>query len=335
MDASPLSIVVLAGGPSAERAISLRSGAAVAAALEQRGHAIRWFDPNAGFPATPARDDPELIATAAAAVSRFPWSGVDVAFNALHGPFGEDGRLQGLLARLAVPCTGSGADASRHGFHKSLARRRFQRAGLNVPRGIALHISDPPDRLEIAAARLRYPVVLKPEAQGSSLGVTIVRERAELAAAAASAFSFGEHALLEEFIPGSEWTVPVWDDATLPAIRIEPAAGFFDYAAKYADDRTAYCIDPQTAPDPGARIATTGRQAAHAIGAKGLSRTDLRVTPAGEIYVLEVNTSPGMTDHSLVPKAAAHQGLSLGSLCEQECRRAIDRYRESATRRAA
>ena len=164
----PLTIVVLLGGPSQERKISLASGAGVAAALEERGHRIVRFDPNAGFPDDGVLDRPIVIGVATLSIRRFDWSGVDVAFNALHGPFGEDGRLQQLLVQMGVPFTGSSAHASKVGFHKGLAKRRLSDAGLLTPRGLEVTAHCPFDR--DAAATLSLPLVVKPDAQGSSLG---------------------------------------------------------------------------------------------------------------------------------------------------------------------
>lgn len=319
-------IVVLQGGPSAERAISLESGEAVARSLAAVGHCVSVLDPNSDLSADAEPGSAPLIEAAERAVRERDWSGVDVVFNALHGTFGEDGSLQALLDRLGVAYTGSGVAASRCGFRKSIAKRRFRLAGVPTPRGVTVSAHDPFDRLELAAASLGYPVVLKPEAQGSSLGVSIVSSSSDLEHAAAQCFTFGDEALLEEYIPGAEWTVPVWDEGTLPVIEIRPRGGFFDYAAKYSDDLTEYECGADVSNPLVERIAETGRSAARAIGAVGLSRADVRVRPDGAVFVLEVNTSPGMTDHSLVPKSAAQFGLSLGELCERECRRAIARH---------
>jgi D-alanine-D-alanine ligase len=324
-----LHITVLCGGPSAEREISLASGNAVAAALEHRGHAVELFDP---APAHAERDASDGLSRASSAVLGHDWSGVDAVFIALHGAFGEDGEVQRLLERLRLPYTGSGPAASRLAFHKSLARRRFLAAGVPVPAGIDVSAGDPLDRLEIGAARLGYPLVVKPEAQGSSLGVSIVRSPEELPAAADLSFRYGDRALLESFVRGTEWTVPMWDDQPLPVIQIVPQSEVFDYRAKYLDESTCYRLDPPAPPEVIERIRQAGRRAAAAVGAIGLSRTDIRLSEEGTPWVLEVNTSPGMTDHSLVPKSAERYGLTLGELCEQDCRRAIAR-RGAHTRR--
>ncbi|MCA9055593.1 MAG: D-alanine--D-alanine ligase [Planctomycetaceae bacterium] len=324
-----LTITVLLGGPSPERTISLASGMAVADALEACGHHVIRLDPNNGRPAdclAPADSGAyaaELIAEAEQTLQHFNWHGVDVAFNALHGPFGEDGRLQQLLNRLQVPYTGSGPEASHVGFHKELAKSRFVAAGVPTPQSVEVTAETPftPDSTD----PLGWPLVVKPSAQGSSLGVTIVGDASHLPDAIAKCLALGDRVLIEEYIPGTEWTVPVWDGTALPVIQIVPAVDFYDFSAKYADDRTTYRFEFDVDVETLERIAQTGTAAATTLGMQGLSRADIRLHPDGRVYVLEVNSSPGMTDHSLVPKSAARQGISLGELCEQECRRALHR----------
>ena len=321
----PLSIVVLLGGPSAERPVSLRSGDAVAAALAAEGHRVQRFDPHAGRLDPAPLGTPQCVQSAGDALRGYDWRGVDVIFNALHGPFGEDGQAQRILDELQLPYTGSGPTGSSLGFFKSLAKQEFARHGLSTPRGIRFDAHASLFTLDQAASRLSYPVVVKPEAQGSSLGVTIVPAPDRLPAAVAAALAIDTVAILEEYIPGTEWTVPLWDDEVLPLIQIVPAVGFFDYAAKYSDERTEYRFEFDAAPETLRRIADAGLRAAQSLGLQGFSRADIRLTPDGRPFVLEVNSSPGMTDHSLVPKSAARAGWSLGRLCTEECRRALRR----------
>lgn len=328
----PLTVLVLLGGPSAEREVSLVSGGCVAEALARRGHRVIKLDPTpppGTFPSRPGAplDLHQTISAARERLEGFDWSAVDVVFNALHGTFGEDGTLQEILDSLGIPYTGSGAEASRCGFHKWEARRRFEDHGLGTPRAVLIRTDWPTSRIEAASRSLRWPVVVKPEAQGSSLGVSIVRRPVDLSAAVERCAQYGAVGLIEEYIAGTEWTVGVWDDFVLPLIEIVPAQEFFDYTAKYADERTAYRFSSHLPEETMQRLATAGRRAARAVGAEGLSRVDVRVDALGAPWVLEVNTSPGLTDHSLVPKAAARMGLSLGVLCEQECQRAIVRRR--------
>lgn len=328
----PLRVAVLYGGPSAERAVSLVSGAAVAAGLNSRGHVVTLLDPTPGGDAVQPLGSGGRQQDAERVLRGYDWTRIDIVCNVLHGTFGEDGCLQELLDELDVPYTGSGAPASRTAFCKSLAKAAFQQAGVPTPRGLTFDGQTPVEVLHRTAEKLGWPVVIKPEAQGSSLGVRIVRTAAELLPAVQTALTLSPLGLLEEYIAGTEWTVPVWDDEVLPMIEIVPGSEFYDYAAKYADDRTTYRFSFEIVAEVQQRIAAVGLAAAQAVGCQGLSRVDLRLRPDGQPIVLEVNTSPGMTDHSLVPKSAARCGLSLGELCERDCLRTLKRCR---SRRAA
>lgn len=320
----PRRIGVLLGGPSAERAVSLESGRCVAEALESRGCEVTLID--TGDPAVDGTPGGSVAAARQVLAAR-DWSGVDVVFNALHGTFGEDGQLQALLDGLGVPYTGSSAAASHCAMQKSLAKRRFDASGVPTPCGLTIDAGWPAGRIAAAAGAIGWPLVVKPDAQGSSLGVSIVRHPAGLDDALRRAAEYGRQVLIEEYIAGTEWTVPVWDDQVLPLIEIAPASGFYDYGAKYLDDQTAYRLDFNLPPEVVQTIAQAGLAAARSVGADGLARVDLRLDQAGRPWVLEVNTSPGMTSHSLVPKSAARAGYSLGDLCAEECRRALARWR--------
>ncbi|MFV0443522.1 MAG: D-alanine--D-alanine ligase [Planctomycetaceae bacterium] len=334
VDQGRLTIAVMLGGPSAERSISLKSGAAIIAALRSRGHRVSACDPNADLGDSNVAATPETCATAARFVRGHNWSDVDVVFNALHGAFGEDGELQRLLCSLGVAFTGSGETASHEGFHKVISKRRFRAAGVPTPVGFEIAHNRLPNPIATAAEAIGYPLVVKPEAQGSSLGVTIATSPLELSRAIEFGFVYGPVLLVEEYIAGTEWTVPIWDDEVLPMIEIAAADQFYDYTAKYSDNRTEYRFDSPLPPLVRQRLIAAARRAARAVGMEGLSRVDLRLTSDGRPYVLEVNNSPGMTDHSLVPKSAARMGLTLGELCEQECRRAIHRQRGRRRRSA-
>ena len=298
---SPLSwrIALLAGGDSDEREISLQSGAAVEAALTARGHQVLHLDPG-------------IVDLAG-----LDWRQFDVAFLALHGRFGEDGQVQQLLDSAGVPYTGSGAEASRLAFSKSAAKERFLEAGLPTPEYVLLHYSDDFDRTRQQADAIGYPLAIKPDGQGSSIGVTIVRRPAELALALRRAFQFDSCAVMERAIPGTEWTVGLLDDRILPAIEIETEREFFDFEAKYETEETRYRFNYSLSlliVNEVERIAAT---ACKAVGTRGIARVDLRVDAAGQPWLLEVNTIPGMTSHSLVPKAAERVGINFGELCER------------------
>ncbi len=292
-------IVVLLGGWSSEREVSLASGRAVIDALRSRGHDVRELDP------------------AAIDVMTYPWSGVDAAFIALHGPFGEDGTVQSLLDDLGVPYTGSGPAASRLAMDKSASKRRFIAHGLPTPAFQTVHVKDSRDVIAEKAAAVGYPLVVKPNAQGSSVGVAIVRTPDELNDAAFTAFRFDPLAILESFVAGRELTVAVLDRRPLPAIEVRPARSFFDYEAKYHDNATGYIFDTDLPPAVVRNVEATAVSAVESLGCWGVARVDVRLDGELRPWLLEVNTIPGFTDHSLVPKAAARAGIALGELCEQ------------------
>lgn len=300
-----LCVAVLCGGDSAERLISIQSGAAVAGALESRGHHVIVIDP------------------AETNLDTYDWCGIDVAFLALHGTFGEDGGVQKILESHNVIFTGSDSDASKLAFSKSAAKERFTLSGISTPEYTLVHKDDAPERIVKQARAVGYPLVVKPDCQGSSLGVVFVDDEAELAAAVAQSFSLDSFCLLEKAIYGSEWTLGVIDDDPLPLIRIGTDHQFFDYQAKYNDGRTEYSFDTAISNDLRATLTETGLQACRTLGTGGVARVDIMVDDSGRPWILEVNTIPGMTDHSLVPKAAAEIGLDMGQLCEVVIERAL------------
>lgn len=292
-------VALLAGGDSEERAVSLNSGAAVQAALSSRGHRVMHIDPQ----------DFDL--------TEVDWRQFDVAFIALHGRFGEDGQVQQILEQAGVPYTGSHAAASRLAFSKSAAKERFQQHGVPTPHYTLIHYSDDLERLRRIANTMRVPLVVKPDTQGSSIGVTIVQQLSQIEAAVRTCFQFDSFGLMETAIHGSEWTVAVLDDQILPAIQIETPHAWFDYQAKYHSDATQYRFDYTVPAATVRRIEAAGLEACRALGTQGLARVDLMLDDQGHPWVLEVNTIPGLTDHSLAPKAAAQMGMDFADLCEQ------------------
>ena len=296
---SSLRIVVLLGGDSAEREISLKSGAAVSQALAALGHQVIDVDP------------------AETSLTTYDWQGVDVVFIALHGTFGEDGGVQEILENAGVPYTGSGPQASRLAFSKSAAKERFALQQVPTPAYVLIHESDTAERIRREAAAIGYPLVVKPDAQGSSLGVSIVRTPDDLAQALTQCFHYDSFGLLEAYVAGTEWTVGMIDDEPLPLIRIASDRGFFDFQAKYEDDATRYEFDFDVPAEVTAGIERAAQNACRALETRGLARVDVLLDRFHRPWVLEVNTVPGLTDHSLVPKAAARRGLSFASLCER------------------
>lgn len=289
---------VLLGGLSAEREVSLESGGGVVAALQELGYdcvRVDW---------APGTSLPVLLSEL----------GVQVVWNALHGTYGEDGAVQGLCACMAIPCTGSGILASALAMDKVASKRVFESAGVRTPPWQVLGRDQDADA---ALAHRDLPLVVKPGNEGSSVGVTIVRERARLGEAVALARSCHGPTLIERYIPGAEIAVGVLADAVLGSIEIRPRVEFYDYAAKYQRDDTEYLIPPRIPAGALAACEDMALRAYQALGCSGYGRVDVRVDETGTPYVLEVNTLPGMTSHSLLPKLAAHVGIGYPALCER------------------
>ncbi len=292
-------IVILAGGTSAEREVSLAGGRAVALGLEARGLETVWLDPAEG------------------SIETFDWRGGDVAFLVLHGEFGEDGQVQSLLDERGIAYTGSDAQSSQIAFSKSATKERLQIAHIPTPVAVVVHRADAAGSLRQRAEALGFPLVVKPDRQGSSLGVSVVLEESELEAALDRCFELDPFGLLETYVPGSEWTVGLWNDEALPAICIETPRGFYDYAAKYRDEETQYHFETQIPKAQREWMQRIAVRVGEAIGTRGIARVDFRLDAEGRPWVLEINTIPGMTDHSLIPKAAARLGIAFPELCER------------------
>ncbi len=295
----PRSIYVLLGGNSREREISLQSGEAVSRSLQESGHDVTLIDP--------AKVD----------LNEVNWEVNPIAVIMLHGEFGEDGQVQAQLESMGITYTGCNANSSRLAFHKAAAKELFSKASLNTPAWQLLNANASPEEVISAANILQGPVVIKPESQGSSLGVSVIEHQDQLWNAFNEAKQFDEKILIETAIFGEDWTVAVIDDQPLPAIRISSENQFFDYSAKYIDHQTEYHI-ASTAESKTAQVVTDlSLQACRVLGTSGLCRVDLMVDQHGVAWLLEVNTIPGMTDHSLVPKAASYLGWTMNNLCEQ------------------
>ena len=231
--------------------------------------------------------------------------GVDVVWNALHGTWGEDGCVQGLLECLSIPYTGSGVLSSALAMDKIQSKRLFDHAGIPTP------------RWGVAAEPLGFPCVVKPSREGSTVGVTIVLRPEQLAAALELAAGCHGEILIEEFIPGREVSVAVLDDAVLGTVEIRPKSGFYDYSAKYQSGDTEYLVPPSFGREIDDPCQAAALAAYQSLGCKGHARVDARIDPDGRPFILEVNTLPGMTGTSLLPKIAAHQGMDYGTLCER------------------
>jgi D-alanine-D-alanine ligase len=291
-------VAVLYGGISAEREVSLATGRQVIAALRE-----------AGYDVVPIDVGPDLRTTLAALDPR-----PDAVFNALHGRFGEDGAIQGVLDWLAIPYTHSGVRASALAMDKIAAKAIFAAAGLPLARGRVIDIAE----LEHADP-MALPYVVKPSNEGSSVGVEIMRVGDNRRAAVAAAWKFGATALVEEYIPGRELAVGVMGDRALVVTEIAPTQGFYDYEAKYADGGSAHVIPARMHPDVYAQALDVALAAHRALGCRGATRSDFRYDDTqgepGRLVLLEVNTQPGLTPTSLLPEQAAHLGYSFPQLC--------------------
>ena len=291
-------VAVLFGGISTEREVSLASGRQVIAALRA-----------AEFEVTPIEVGQDLRATIAA-LTPAP----DVVFNALHGRFGEDGAIQGVLDWLNIPYTHSGVRASALAMDKTAAKALFASVGLPVAPGGIFSVAD-----LIEADPLPVPYVIKPLNEGSSVGVEIIRAGDNRRAAVAAGWRFGRTAMVEEFIPGRELTVGVMGDRALAVTEILASHAFYDYESKYADGGSRHVVPAAIHPDAAAEAMRIALAAHNALGCAGASRADFRYddtkTDPGRLVLLEVNTQPGLTPTSLLPEQAAHLGIDFPALC--------------------
>jgi D-alanine-D-alanine ligase len=290
--ARPLKITVMLGGPSAEREVSLRSGTAVAGALRTRGHTVFELDPKPGQWSLPSQ--------------------TDVVFLALHGSYGEDGTVQSELDQRGIPYTGCNAETSRIAFDKVLTKRKCLEAG--VPTAPFQVVSSPTARFPDG---FPLPAVLKPVRQGSSVGLRFIERIDEWPEALQFALQYDTELLLEQKIAGRETTAGILDDEPLPIVEVRPRRGAYDYKNKYTTGATEYFCPADFHPDTTRRIQTAALEAFRCVGGRDYGRVDVMVTPAGEPVVLEVNTLPGMTETSLLPKAAAAAGLGYADLCQK------------------
>ena len=284
-------VTVLLGGRGAEREVSLRSGAAVARALRGLGQAVSEVDP--------AGESWELPTK------------TEVVFLALHGEYGEDGEVQSRLETLGVPYTGTNAVGSALAFDKVRSKELFQQHQITSPRGVLIDspTSAPPGSIPA-------PWILKPAAQGSSVGLNRVEEEAGWNVALADSLRYGGAVLCEECIQGRELTVGVLDGAALPVVEVRPKAGGYNYENKYTPGATDYFC-PADLPDEVAKhVQALGLRAFEAVGARDFGRVDVMLNAEFKPYVLEVNTLPGMTETSLLPKAAEVAGINFNALCQ-------------------
>ncbi len=290
-------IGVLLGGLSSEREVSLRTGEAVLAALRDRGH-----------DAVPIYVDRDVDVA-------LRQEQIEIAFVALHGRWGEDGCIQGLLETLGIPYTGSDVLASALAMHKGKAKELFRLHNLPTPAYYTLTAADLPD-LAGVHGDFGFPCVVKPIREGSSVGVAICDTYDQLAPAVERALCFDDEVLVERFIAGKEVSVAVLGSRAIGAVEIAPIDGFYDYANKYTRGATEYFVPPRLSPERYRGVLAQALRAHLALGCRGATRVDMIVSDSGNEFVLEVNTVPGLTPTSLLPKIAEAAGIAFGELCE-------------------
>jgi D-alanine-D-alanine ligase len=343
-----MKIAVLYGGTSAERDVSLVTGRAVGEALSERGHEVLLVDPARGDAPVGAAEaqaaagigsePPPILHESGSAVTAVGGEAVtraDVVFVALHGGAGEDGTIQGLLDLSGKTYTGSGVLASALAMDKRASKVIFSDVGVSTPdwRVVTFEYGLAPEarggsprfptdfRPEEASKAVRelggLPVVVKPNDQGSTVGLTIVEGEDRLEPAVALAGEYSRHVLLEAFVPGRELTVAVLGGEALPVVEIIPRKGIYDYESKYTKGMTEYVCPADLPPGVGDELSASALRAFAALGCSGFARVDYRLTSGGDVRCLEVNTVPGMTEVSLVPMAAAAAGIGFGDLCER------------------
>ncbi len=291
-------VAVLLGGQSSERGISLSSGRCVAAALRDGGHDVRTIDP------------------AEVALLSVDWSQFDACFIALHGGAGEDGRVQRVLEEIGIPHTGSGPAASRIAMSKSATKGCFLRHAVPTPPGISFRAGSDESAAAAVVARLRrlpFPLIVKPDGQGCSLGVSVAASESKIPMAIEAASRYESRLLAEPMIAGREFTVALMDRRPLPALEIVGSRAVFDYDSKFGDVPVEHRFPPEAET---ADLKALAVEAADAVGTRGLCRIDMIRDHEGQVWILEVNTVPGMTEQSLVPMAAEKAGIGMPQLCD-------------------
>ena len=321
-----MKVTVLMGGRSSEREISLRTGRGIAQSLRNLGHDVTALDTATGklLPAgeeeraaLPAAEVANLPAKAEVAVaSSATLRDADVVFVALHGGEGEDGTIQALLELTGRPYTGSGVMASAVAMNKAMSKRIFEHGGIPTPRWVLIADGRMPETIDLEALG-GLPLVVKPNAEGSTVGLSIVEDAAQLPEAIELAARYGPEVLVEEFIAGRELTVAVMGDDALPIVEIRPKSGFYDYESKYTAGMSEYFC-PADLPEPlAAKVRELGIRAHQVLGCAGVSRVDFRLDAQNEAWCLEVNTVPGMTPTSLVPMAAKARGMTYDQVVQR------------------
>ena len=338
-------ITVLLGGTSAERDVSLVSGLRICEALRSKGHTVVPVDPATGVisPDLERRLLAEGVKTRPPSMEELralssggggglsPTLGTlpavreaEVVFLALHGGQGEDGTVQALLDMAGVRYTGSGHLASALAMDKDLSKKLFRAAGVQTADWMMVNRGETVPAADLVGVTLGYPVIVKPSKQGSTVGLSLVEDPAKLAKAVAEAGEFDDEVMLEQFIAGRELTVAILGDEALPVGEIKPKHALYDYECKYTSGMAEEEFPARLSAEETAMVQAQALSAFHALKLRGCARIDFRMSPEGGFYCLEANTLPGMTALSLVPQAAAAQGMSFPDLCERIVRLAAE-----------
>ena len=338
-----MKVALLMGGRSSEREISLRTGRGIAQALRNLGHEVLALDAANGR-LLPAGEE-EKAALPSEAVQSLPASSqsaiahadavnqADVVFVALHGGEGENGTVQALLELSGKPYTGSGVLASALAMDKAMSKRVFEREGIPTPKWVLVSAGGAMPTIDTGALG-GYPLVVKPNAEGSTVGLTIVTEPKDLPEAITLAARYGSDVLIEQFIPGRELTVSVLGDQVLPIVEIKPRGGHYDYESKYTAGMSEYFCPAELPERVAATIRDLGLRSVQCLGCRGAARVDFRLDPRQNPFVLEVNTIPGMTPTSLVPMAAKAAGMSYDGLVARMLELAFDEWRRRRAHRS-
>ncbi len=337
---SKMKIAVLLGGKSEERDVSIASGAQVIKALRAAGHQVLAVDTAAGLLSAvdeqkmletgvstvpPDQDELSIINPVSSPFNKTPeLEEIDVVFLALHGGSGEDGTIQAFLDLAGLPYTGSGLLGSACAMDKDISKRLFKMGQVPTPDWLMA-----PAKFEAVAKELGYPVVVKPNSQGSTIGLTVVNTPRDLTAAVSDAFKYDQEVMLERFIPGRELTVGILEDRPLPVGEIIPKLShIFDYQSKYQKGGAEEIFPADLTTEQEQKIKQLALKAHQILKLQGYSRVDFRMDDQGVFWCLEANTLPGMTATSLLPQAAQAAGLSFTELCDQICRFAVEQHRK-------
>jgi len=299
-------IAILMGGPSEEREISIKSGEAVSQVLSKNGENVVDI-------IIPQAERESLCALEKKAFNFLKNKNIDVAFIALHGWFGEDGTIQKILDKLKIPYTGSDFLSCKKALDKEISRKIFQDNNIPVPKYKVLNSKDKIDFDALADGR--FPVVVKPSSQGSSIGLNIVDDIKRLKYAAKEAFSYCDAILIEEYLSGSELTVGILDDKVLPVIEVIVQEEFYNFKAKYQDKKTEYIVPAKISNDLEFLVKKISLSAYNSLDCKGMGRVDIKLDKLNNPKVLEINTIPGLTSKSLLPKAAESAGIDFYNMC--------------------